>query len=315
LQQPNILELGGSNFLDAGLRAGARGWKIFPVNGKKLPLIRWSQEATTDPTTITAWAKRWPGALWARALPEDVLVLDLDRKHGLNGPKEFERLQGRKVEEFDAPRVVTGSGGIHIYTAATGRDFKNSVSLIAPGIDTKTAGGYCLIPSGDGFYRWETSPDTPMPGAPAWAEVAIRREVDLGPCAEARPFMGWTPRGIFILKSACDAIADAPNGKQHVTLNHRSLIVGHYIAGGLLKYEPTVKRLIEAGNKMPNYDPRDKWTDKKVKAIVEKAVGDGMKKPMDGQEDIRETRAINRSWCDPEAMKELLAYAAEREGS
>jgi hypothetical protein len=59
-------------------------------------------------------------------------------KYGKDGVKEFERLQGCKPDEFVAPRVITGTAGIHDYTDATGRDFKNSVEVIAPGIDTKT---------------------------------------------------------------------------------------------------------------------------------------------------------------------------------
>src|SRR6516165_10373514 len=127
----NIEEKGGTDVLDALLRAAKRGWKIFPCNGRKKPLVAWSQAATTDVATIEAWAKQWPGALWARALPPDVLLIDLDRKHGLNGPKEFERLQGYHPDLYDAPRAATGTGGIHIYTNAAGRDFKNSVSKIA----------------------------------------------------------------------------------------------------------------------------------------------------------------------------------------
>src|SRR2546430_1390324 len=102
-----LFECGGKNLLDAGLRAAERGWKIFPCNGKKEPLVQWSKAATTDEATITAWAKSYPGALWGRALPADTLVLDLDQKRGKNGIKEFEKLQSCKPEEFDAPRVAT----------------------------------------------------------------------------------------------------------------------------------------------------------------------------------------------------------------
>jgi hypothetical protein len=62
--------------------------------------------------------------MWARAFPEDVLVIDLDRKHGKDGVREFERLQGCHPDQFDAPRVITATAGIHVYTDPVGRDFK-----------------------------------------------------------------------------------------------------------------------------------------------------------------------------------------------
>ena len=189
-----IKEWGGNDLLDAGLRAAKRGWNIFPANGKKVPLVRWSQAATTDEATITAWAKHWPGALWGRALPQDVVVVDLDMKHGKNGIREFEKLQGCKPGEFDAPRVATATGGNHIYTDATGRDFKNTTDQIAPGVDVKTNGGYVIIPRGNGSYRWLTDPDTPKPPAPNWAEAALRRDTDTKSDGEgASSHYEWPP--------------------------------------------------------------------------------------------------------------------------
>jgi Bifunctional DNA primase/polymerase, N-terminal len=90
-----IKECGGTDLLDAGLRAAKRGWRIFLCDGSKKPLVKhWREEATTDEATIKAWAKQWPGAMWARALPADVLLIDLDLKHGRNGVREFRQLQG-----------------------------------------------------------------------------------------------------------------------------------------------------------------------------------------------------------------------------
>ena len=115
-------EFGGSDLLDAGLKAIARGWKIFPCNGKKTPLTDHGHlDATTNKATIRAWAKSFPGALWGFAVPADIVVIDLDLKHGKNGIKEFVNLQGCKPEEFTAPRVATATGGNHIYTDATGK--------------------------------------------------------------------------------------------------------------------------------------------------------------------------------------------------
>jgi hypothetical protein len=310
LQVSEFDELGGKDLLSAGLQAAKYHWRIFPCKANKEPLVNnWPQVATTDPATITAWATRWPGAIWARALPADVVVLDLDRKHGLNGVMEFERLQGCHPDKFVAPRVITGTGGIHVYTDATGHDFKNSVSAIAPGIDTKTIGGYCIIPSGDGVYRWLTAPTTPMPTAPLWTEVALRKNDTRAPFAEAKPFAGYSPFGNSVLTGACEAIATAPNGRQRHTLNARSLIVGHYVAGGLLEQELSVNALIAAGAKMPNYDPKDKWTSKQIAETVTKAVRDGMKRPMDGEEPFRIMQEVHKRYSEnPQLHEDVIEF-------
>jgi hypothetical protein len=303
-------ELGGEDFADAGLQAASRGWRIFPCKANKEPLVNnWPQVATTDPAIITAWATRWPGAIWARALPAGVVVLDLDRKHGLNGVLEFERLQGCHPDKFVAPRVITGTGGIHVYTDGTGRDFKNSVSAIAPGIDTKTIGGYCIIPSGNGVYRWLTDPTVPMPPAPQWTEVALRKDETLTPLAEARPFAGWSPYGNSILVSAGTAIANAPNGQQRSTLNTRSLIVGHYVGGGLLEYEPTIEVLVGAGMQMQNFDKSDPWTEPKVRKVIINALRDGVKRPMDGEEPFRIMQEVHKRYDDnPQLHEEVIEF-------
>ena len=137
----NAEENGGENLLDSGLRYIKRGWKIFPCNSRKIPLTPHGfYDSTTDEVQITEWAKQYPAALWGFALPKDIVVIDLDMKHGKNGIREFERLQGCKPEEFDAPRVATATGGLHLYCDATARDFKNTADIIALGVDTKTTG-------------------------------------------------------------------------------------------------------------------------------------------------------------------------------
>ena len=230
-------EFGGSDFLDAGLRAARRGWKIFPCSGKKQPLTAHGfKDATADEQQIRAWAKAFPGGLWAYALPKDIVVIDLDLKHGNNGIKEFEKLQHCKPEEFVAPRVATATGGMHLYTDAGGQEFKNTRSAIASGIDTKTSGGYVIIPSGpQSGYRWQSDPDTPLPLVPRWADVALRRNSNFETMVNGKPYEGPSFFGNTMLESACDAIRTAAGGKQEPTLNDRSYQIGRYVGGGLLR--------------------------------------------------------------------------------
>ena len=293
-------EFGGSDFLDAGPRAIARGWKIFPCNGMKQPLTDHGfKDGTTNKTTIRSWAKLFPGALWGRALSKDDVVIDLDVKRGKNGIKEFANLQGCDPVDFAAPRVATASGGNHIYTDATGRDFKNSTDRIARGVDTKTIDGYVIIPSGpQSGYRWLSDPNTPTPPAPVWTEVTLRRTSNLEFSAETRTFQGLSEYGDALLKSACEAIETAPDGKQEATLNDRSFQIGRFVGGGLLERNATIDDLIKAGLQMVDYDPDWEWTEEKIREKVEYAVDDGRLKPLDGEEAFREMQAVHERYLN-----------------
>ena len=293
-------EFGGSSLLEAGLKAIARTWKIFPCRGNKKPLTEHGcKDGTTNEATIRTWAKSYPGALWGYALPEDILVIDLDMKRGKNGIKEFETLQGRSPNQFDAPRVATATGGIHIYTDASGRDFQLSRDKIALGVDTRTVDGYVIIPSGpQSGYRWLSDPDTPLPPAPQWAEVTLRRTSNLEFVAEARTFQGTSLYGNALLTSACEAIKSAPDGKQEETLNDRSFQMGRFVGGGLLERDATIVDLIKAGLQMVDYDPGWEWSEKEIEDKVTRAVDKGKLKPLDGEEAFREMQAVHERYLN-----------------
>jgi putative DNA primase/helicase len=252
----SFIEHGGSDLLDAGLRYAKRGWPIFPCNGKKEPLTRHGcKDATTDEQQIRAWAKQYPGALWSYALPKEIVVIDLDVKRGKNGVTEFEKLQGCKPNEFDAPRVATATGGMHVYTTVD-QAFKNTRNVIATGIDTRTDGGYVALPSGpQAGYRWLTDPSTPLPSIPRWADAALRVNSNFESVVNGRPYQGLSPFGNIMLSSALEAIRNAPDGSQEETLNGRSYQIGRFVGGGLLEREPTIGELIKAGLQMKDFDP------------------------------------------------------------
>ena len=321
-QAPSVAERlfdehGGSDFLDAGLRAAQRGWRIFPCNGKKEPLTAHGfKDATTDEQQIRTWAKAFPGGLWGYALPEDIVVVDLDLKHGNNGIKEFEKLQHCKSEEFVAPRVATATGGMHLYTVAGGQEFKNTRSAIASGIDTKTSGGYVIIPSGpQSGYRWQSDPDTSLPLVPRWTDVALRRNSNFETMANSKPYEGPSLFGNVMLESACDAIRTAPGGKQEPTLNDRSYQIGRYIGGGLLERGQAINDLVIAGLQMVDCDPSWEWTENTIREYVEYAVDAGILKPLDdGTETDRRTQEIlDRLFNDPQYAKEVEDFLEEED--
>lgn len=85
--------------LDYALKYAALGAAVFPVhsvaNGKctcgkdceqpgKHPRIKgWQHDATTDSEQIEKWWTSWPNSNIAWALPENIVVVDVDVKHDM----------------------------------------------------------------------------------------------------------------------------------------------------------------------------------------------------------------------------------------
>lgn len=127
-------------------RYAARGIPVFPVSGKKVPLVKWKETGgTTDPDQISAWWKAWPLAMIGAPTGSrsGLVVLDIDTKNGCNG---FETMRERGwTIPPDVPEIVTPSGGSHFYFRADGA-IRNSAGKIGPGIDVRGEGGMVILP-------------------------------------------------------------------------------------------------------------------------------------------------------------------------
>jgi hypothetical protein len=142
----------------APLTCAAAGWPVFPTRPDvyscpyppskcecKAPLTRNGfKDATTDPSQIRAWWRRWPDANVAIATGApgpDVLDVD-DRPEG-SGWTAFNRLKRAGLLTGAAVLVRTPSGGLHAYFAGTGQ---GCGKLSRHWLDFKASGGYVLAP-------------------------------------------------------------------------------------------------------------------------------------------------------------------------
>ena len=149
--------------LDAALAQAAQRWRVFPCrpsgpNAKAPFTLHGHLDATTDVDQIRAWWTEWPDAMIGAAVPESVLVLDIDPRNGGD--------QGL-LEAVLGPLPVTATvmsgrndGGSHLYYR---RPSGPLVSTRLPaGVDLKVS-GYCITPpsihpaSGQP-YRWTADP-------------------------------------------------------------------------------------------------------------------------------------------------------------
>jgi hypothetical protein len=130
---------------DAALALAKGGWKVFPVDAvsKRPRSMHGHLDATTDPKKIQVWKRQFNyGGAIATPTGDGLLVIDVDPRNG-----------GRVPAWAPATRLVrTQSGGLHLHYKVD-EDIKSRASLFGRGVDSKSAGGYVLLPPSPG-YEW-----------------------------------------------------------------------------------------------------------------------------------------------------------------
>jgi hypothetical protein len=148
----------------------ARGWRVFPLNGK-VPFAgtRGFKDATTE-----LQPDRWPaGANVGIATGGGLAVLDVDYRH--DGDESLHELEQRYGRLPRTASVKTGNGGEHLYFA-TRREVRNSTDRLGRGLDVRGDGGYVVGPPSKHpdtgrVYAWDEHPDeTPPARLPDWLE-------------------------------------------------------------------------------------------------------------------------------------------------
>lgn len=103
-----------SDCLNAALRYASRGWRVFPLNGKKPYFSGGFHKATTDRKQIRKWWSKWPDANVGIACDSQTgpIIVDID---GPSGLKLTDKLDLEETRE-----ASTGSKNkIHLYYAPT----------------------------------------------------------------------------------------------------------------------------------------------------------------------------------------------------
>jgi len=154
-----------ANSARAAQRIACKGKPVFPCNKDKEPLVKWKEQATSDPERVQAlWEKR-PGEYigLVTGSASGIFVLDIDR------------LQAIAELPGALPRTLTAktrSGGRHMYFKyAPG--VRNSAGEIAEGVDVRGEGGYVIAPPSPG-YTWVDR--SPIADAPEWLLDLIREK-------------------------------------------------------------------------------------------------------------------------------------------
>ena len=236
----------------------AAGMAIFPVNARGAPLTQHGvKDASSDPEVIKAWRERWPGCDFGWAVPADVVVVDLDEKHGKHGLRDFRERAGCDPHEVMTPQATTPSGGLHLVYRAT-KPYKNLAPAVGEtGVDTRTAGGYVVLPLASNGRTWlkpligGDGVVAPLLSAPAWLDIALRKEprpslsqprapLILAPARRSprrRPIHGRKGRRSASLRGLALKILDRARGAQDATRHAQCFYIGGLIGRGDLGYE------------------------------------------------------------------------------
>jgi hypothetical protein len=262
-----------SPLLSTALTAAAEGIPVVPLHtptsmatctcrracysiGKHPRLMHGLRDASIDPANLRRWWTWWPQANVGLVTGVVMDVGDVDSAEGLQALLE---LLGD--DAATGPVVATGSGGWHLYFAATG--LGNRVGVL-PGLDWRGAGGYVVAPpslhvSGR-HYRWARGLDeAPLQPCPP----AVRRLVK-GPMPQPRQPWAGPIRDVAAYAHAALSgevarvlAAPAPRvaggrkvpGARNDTLNRAAFALGQLVGGGLLDRRQVERELTVAGRR------------------------------------------------------------------
>lgn len=181
--------------LASALEIAAWGWRVFPLHhpvnvggcsckqaekcqsvGKHPRIKDWQVHASTDPTRIEEWWRRWSYANVGIVTGETsgIVVLDIDPGHG--GEESLEEWQRRHGRLPATCESLTGSGGRHLLFQHPGVPIANKQSWDEfPGLDIRGDGGLIVGPGSlhacGRRYEWEASShpaEVPLAEMPGW---------------------------------------------------------------------------------------------------------------------------------------------------
>lgn len=245
------------------LSYAARGWRVFPCrpSGKEPLTPHGCKDATADEATIRAWWARWRDANLGATTgaPSGVVVLDVDKKHGIDGEEALRVLEAQHGALPDTVEQITGSGGRQLLFRHPGGIVSNSASKLGLGFDVRGDGGYVIVPPSihpNGHpYEWELShhpDDTALADLPPEWAALLQAQNSTGTRAHADTDSEPIPEGkrndaLFRLASGMRA-----HGMSHAAIESALLVENAERCQPPLP-EEEIKRIAGSGSR---YEPR-----------------------------------------------------------
>lgn len=181
----------------AAAEYAGKGWRVVPIAaGTKRPAVAdWPNIATTEAETLRQW---WGGEYEGHGVGvvtghgSGLFVVDVDVAGDKTGDESLRDLEDTYGALPDTARVITGSGGAHIYfTLPPGVTITNDAGKrLGAGIDVRGEGGQVLAPptvhpTTGNRYEWEGGEIGTVAEAPAWLIGLLT--VDATPAPSPKP--------------------------------------------------------------------------------------------------------------------------------
>ncbi len=149
----------------------ARGLAVFPIPpGERKAPPGWQARASRAPD------QPWPAGcnVGVGCRASGVVVIDLDRKNGVDGVVELERICRAGAAPWPQTfTIATANAGLHLYFIAPHQVVVSTIATMGPGIDVRapgrTSGGYVIGPGSvvDGC-TYTIAHDLPIAPVPRW---------------------------------------------------------------------------------------------------------------------------------------------------
>ncbi len=158
----------------------ARGWAVFPCDGKRPRTDHGLHDATTDQDKLDHWQQIWPDANIGLSTGDasGVFVVDVDGEDGADTLHELELQHGELPATVEA---LTGRGR-HVYFKHPGKDMRNTAGKLGAGLDTRGDGGYVIAPpsthENGRMYMWVADhgpDDVELAELPGWLAEQLSR--------------------------------------------------------------------------------------------------------------------------------------------
>src|SRR6266540_1734120 len=251
---------------DWAMEYARHGIPVLPLSGK-LPRIpkraggSGVHDATTDLDQVRAWWRRWPHANIGLRCGIRFDVIDVD---GPEGRKSLERfLADHAHGPIGGPRVLTGSGGWHLYVTPT--QLPDRIGVLDH-VDYRAADRYVVAPPSrhpetHRPYTWVAGRgiDTPLGLVPAalLERLAPPRIEPAAPAPTIRPTAPGHPYGQQALALETTAIATAAKGRRNHQLWRSARSLYQLVAGGVLDEEPrATERTLQSAREIGMSQPR-----------------------------------------------------------